>query len=134
MEKRPGNAVKPMPACVDALFHRHLATNAILILRDLIKVPPGLTSWVFHIVDSNLYQRWVCMFRIPRPFNRQNIFKTVRDISFFPKHVTVVSNTHCEEYPRIRRRKDVPCHYCTNAAPLSYWKQQSVPNRSLYKH
>ena len=42
MEKRPGNAVKPLPACADASFALHLATNAILTPRDLVKVPPSI--------------------------------------------------------------------------------------------
>ena len=42
MEKRRGNPVKPLPACVDDSFAPHLATNTILTPRDLIKVPPSI--------------------------------------------------------------------------------------------
>ena len=47
MDKRPGNAVKPLPACVDASFAPHLATNTILTHRDLVKVPPSINIVCF---------------------------------------------------------------------------------------
>ena len=138
MRKRPGNAVKPLPACVDVSFHRHLATNTILTPQYFVKVPPGIASLVFHIVGSNLYQRWGCMSCIPRPFKREEILKTVRATSFFTKQVTRFQYNSLwlkREYPRIQRCKDLLGHYWITPAPLSYWKHQSsVPNRYLTRN
>ena len=71
MRKRLGNAVKPLAACVDVSFDPYLDPTVILTPRDFVKGPPGLTSLVFHIWGSNLYQRWVYLSCIPRPFKRE---------------------------------------------------------------
>ena len=109
MRKRTGNAVKPLPACVDGLLGPYLDLTPFLLPEILLifdQSSPGIAWWVFYIWGSNLPQRWVRMFRILRPFKREKILKTVRDICFFPNHVLSFS-LQLVDYPRIRRHKDV---------------------------
>ena len=83
MEKRPGNAVKPLPACADASFALHLATNAILTPRDLVKVPPSINIVGFSYSGLKSLPEVGVMSCIPCPFKREKILKTVRNTGFF---------------------------------------------------